>query len=66
VKSIVLTLKGNSANMGAPRMTAGCSELQDVGASGDPYRAPELLNRLEEEVGRVPAALEAKIARSLE
>jgi len=66
VKTIAHTLKGSSASMGAARMTAGCSEMQDVGASGDLYRAPELLNRLEEEFGRVRAALEARIARSLE
>jgi hypothetical protein len=47
-------------------MRAGCSELEEVGASGDLYKAPELLNRLEEEFGRVRAALEAKIARRLE
>jgi CheY-like chemotaxis protein len=66
VKTIAHTLKGSSANMGAPRMTDGCSELEEVGASGDLYKAPELLNRLEEEFGRVRAALEAKIARRLE
>jgi HPt (histidine-containing phosphotransfer) domain-containing protein len=63
VKTIAHTLKGSSANMGAPRMTAGCSELEGVGASGDLHKAPGLLNRLEEEFGRVRAALEAKIAR---
>ena len=64
VKTIAHTLRGSSANMGALRMAAGCSELQDVGASGDLYEAPELLNRLEEEFGRVRAALAARIARS--
>jgi signal transduction histidine kinase/CheY-like chemotaxis protein/HPt (histidine-containing phosphotransfer) domain-containing protein len=63
VKTIAHTLKGSSANMGAPRMTAGCSELEGVGASGDLHKAQGLLNRLEEEFGRVRAALEAKIAR---
>ncbi len=66
VKTIAHALKGSSASMGAPRMTAGCSELQEVGASGDLYRAPGLLNRLEEEFGHVRAALEARIAKSLE
>ena len=66
VKTIAHTLKGSSASMGVPRMTAGCSELQDVSASGDLYGAPELLYRLEQEFGRVRAALEAKIARSME
>ena len=63
VKTIAHTLKGSSASMGAARMTAGCSELEGVGASGDLHKAPGLLNRLEEEFGRVRAALEAKIAR---
>jgi CheY-like chemotaxis protein len=66
VKTIAHTLRGSSANMGAPRMAAGCSELQDVGASGDLYEAPELLYRLEEEFGRVRAALATRIARSQE
>ncbi|HLL41163.1 MAG TPA: Hpt domain-containing protein, partial [Rubrobacteraceae bacterium] len=66
VERIAHTLKGSSANMGAARMTTICSELQDVGASGDPSRAPELLERLEEEFGHVHRALEAKITRSRE
>jgi len=64
VGRIAHTLKGSSGNMGATRMTAICSELEDVGASGDLSRAPELLERLEEEFGRIRMALEAKIARS--
>jgi two-component system sensor histidine kinase/response regulator len=55
------TLKGSSGNMGAARMSSICAELQDVGASGDLGRAPGLLERLEEEYGRVRPALEREL-----
>jgi PAS domain S-box-containing protein len=64
VERIAHTLKGSSGNMGAKRMVAICSELQDVGASGNLSNAPELLERLGGEFGRVRTALEAEIARS--
>ncbi len=64
VERIAHSLKGSSGSMGAQRMSAMCAELQDVGASGDLYRAPGLLNRLEGEFGRVRAALEAELAKS--
>jgi HPt (histidine-containing phosphotransfer) domain-containing protein len=64
VRRIAHTLKGSSGNMGATRMTTICSELEDVGASGDLSRAPELLEQLEEGFERLRMALEAKIARS--
>ena len=57
------TLKGSSGNMGAARMAAVCAELEEAGASGDLGRAPGLLARLEEELGRVRPALEAEVAR---
>jgi two-component system, sensor histidine kinase and response regulator len=57
------TLKGSSGNMGATRMAAVCAELEEAGASGDLGRVPELLDRLEEEFGRVRPALEAEVAR---
>ncbi len=57
------TLKGSSGNMGAQRMAALCGELQDVGVSGDLTHAPELLEGLEVEFGRVRPALEAAVGR---
>ena len=54
------TLKGSSGNMGAKRMAALCGELQDASASGDLTHAPELLEGLEAEFGRVRPALEAE------
>src|SRR5215211_5004607 len=60
VRHIAHTLKGSSGNMGATRMAAICAELQDVGASGNLARAPELLGRLEEEFERARPALEAQ------
>jgi two-component system sensor histidine kinase/response regulator len=64
VERISHTLKGSSGSMGAKTMAEICAELQDVGASGDLSRAPELFGRLEEEFGRVRAALEEVLARS--
>jgi signal transduction histidine kinase/CheY-like chemotaxis protein len=64
VERIAHTLKGSSGNMGATRMAQICAELEDVGASGDLSRAPELLERLEEEFWRVRLALESEVARS--
>ncbi|HEV2743728.1 MAG TPA: response regulator, partial [Rubrobacter sp.] len=61
VERVAHTLKGSSGNMGAARMSAICAELQDVGASGDLARAPNLLEGLEEEYGRVRQALEAEM-----
>ncbi len=58
------TLKGSSGSIGAKTMAEICSELEAVGASGDLSRAPELLEQLEKEFGRVRMALEAKTARS--
>jgi HPt (histidine-containing phosphotransfer) domain-containing protein len=57
------TLKGSSGNMGAKRMAALCGELQDASVSGDLTHAPELLEGLEVEFGRVHPALEAEVAR---
>jgi two-component system, sensor histidine kinase and response regulator len=64
VERIAHTLKGSSGNMGAKKMAEICGELQNAGASGDLARAPRLLERLEEEFGRVRPALEAELARS--
>jgi two-component system sensor histidine kinase/response regulator len=64
VERIAHTLKGSSGSMGAKKMAEICGELQNVGASGDPARAPRLFERLEEEFGRVRPALEAELARS--
>ncbi len=55
------TLKGSSGMMGAREMAATCSDLQELGESGDLSGAPELLGRLEEEFGRVRPALEAEV-----
>ncbi len=48
--------------MGAKRMAAICSELQDVGHFGELEPAPVLVERLEAEFERVRPALEAEIA----
>jgi two-component system sensor histidine kinase/response regulator len=64
VELIAHTLKGSSGSMGAKKMAEICGELQNVGASGVPARAPRLFERLEEEFGRVRPALEAELARS--
>jgi HPt (histidine-containing phosphotransfer) domain-containing protein len=55
-------LKGGSGYMGAVRMVEICTELQELGATGELSRAPELLDALEAEFGRVRLALEAAVA----
>jgi HPt (histidine-containing phosphotransfer) domain-containing protein len=66
VERVAHTLKGNSVNMGAVRMAALCAELEDVGASGDLSRGPELLERLKAEYERVHSALEAETSLEAE
>jgi HPt (histidine-containing phosphotransfer) domain-containing protein len=63
LERVAHTLKGSSGNMGAQRMAELCGELQDAGVSGDLTHAPELLEGLEVEFGRVRPALEAEVAR---
>jgi two-component system, sensor histidine kinase and response regulator len=55
-------LKGGSGSMGARGMSGLCAQLEEVGASGDLSRAPELLGRIREELGRVERALEAEVS----
>jgi HPt (histidine-containing phosphotransfer) domain-containing protein len=62
LEHVAHALKGSSGSMGATRMAAICTELQDAGASGDLSRAPALLEQLEDEFGRVRPALEAETA----
>jgi CheY-like chemotaxis protein/HPt (histidine-containing phosphotransfer) domain-containing protein len=64
MKHIAHTLKDSSVNMGAKRMSAVCSELEDIGASGDLTRAPALLGQLEEEFSCVRPALEAEAEKA--
>ena len=55
-------LKGGSGSMGARGMSGLCAQLEEVGVSGDLSRAPELLGRIREELGRVERALEAEVS----
>ena len=64
VERVAHTLKGSCGNMSAWRMAEICAELQETGVSGDLARAPDLLEQLEAEFGRVRPALEAEVARS--
>jgi signal transduction histidine kinase/CheY-like chemotaxis protein len=52
-------LKGGSGYMGATQMAEVCAIIQNLGASGEFSRAPELLDALEEEFKRIRPALEA-------
>ena len=54
------TLKGGSGSIGARGMFGLCTQLEDVGASGDLSHGSELLGRIREELGRVERALEAE------
>jgi CheY-like chemotaxis protein len=57
-------LKGSSGSLGARRMAEICSELQELGATGDITRIPALLECLEGEFERVRPALKTQIAMS--
>jgi two-component system, sensor histidine kinase and response regulator len=57
-------LKGGSGYMGAARLAQMCARLEESGASGDLSRAPELLDAIEMEFGRVRPALTAAIAKN--
>ena len=56
-------LKGGSGYMGAARMAQMCARLEELGASGELSRVPELLDAVEREFGRVRPALRAAIAK---
>jgi HPt (histidine-containing phosphotransfer) domain-containing protein len=58
VERIAHTLKGSAANMGALRMKALLAELEEIGRSEELGAAPERISRVEEEFGRIRAALE--------
>ena len=64
VERIAHTLKGSCANMGAVRMEALCSELEEIGRSENLSTAPRLTSSLEEEFARVRAAFEKELSRS--
>jgi hypothetical protein len=51
-------MKGSSGNMGAVRMEALCTELEEMGRSSELAAAPDLTLRLEDEFGRVSAIFE--------
>src|SRR5215210_1088659 len=53
--------KGSCGSMGAVGMSEIAAELQSVGASGDLSSAAALIERLEEEYGRVRAGLAAEV-----
>ena len=56
-------LKGSCANFGAHPMAALCQQLQASGRSGDLADARDLLERLDQEYGRVCAALNAELSK---
>jgi histidine phosphotransfer protein HptB len=57
-------LKCGSGYMGAARMAQMCARLEEIGASGELSRAPELLDAIEMKFGRVRPALTAAIAKN--
>jgi CheY-like chemotaxis protein len=60
---IAHTLKGSCGNMGAVRMEALYSELEDIGRSENLLDAPGRISCLEEEFGRVRAAFEEELSK---
>ena len=63
VERFAHTLKGSSANMGATRMEAICSDLEEQARSEELAVAPELVSRLEEEFARVRAVFEEELSK---
>ena len=57
------TLKGGSSSMGAKGLVGLCTQLEDVGASGDLSPGSWLLEEIREELKRVDMALEAEVYR---
>ncbi|HZH98528.1 MAG TPA: response regulator [Fimbriimonadaceae bacterium] len=64
IERLAHTLKGSCGNMGAVRMEALYSELENMGRSESLLDAPARISRLEEELGRVRAAFEEELSRS--
>jgi HPt (histidine-containing phosphotransfer) domain-containing protein len=64
VLRVAHALRGSCGNMGAGRMSEISARLEDVGASNDLARAPDLLSRLEAEFARVRPALQAEMDSS--
>ncbi|CAN5828446.1 hypothetical protein BH18ACT11_BH18ACT11_19050 [soil metagenome] len=64
VERVAHTLKGSSGSMGARGMSGFCARLESAGASGDLSHGFGLLERLEEEFGRVERALGAEVRRN--
>ncbi|HJQ30043.1 MAG TPA: response regulator [Rubrobacter sp.] len=62
VEETAHVLKGGSGYMGAVRMVELCANLEEMGASGDLSRAPELLDAIEAEFRRLHPALKAAVA----
>ncbi len=60
VGRVAHALKGSCGSMGAMEMTRLSNTLERAGVSGDLSPAPGLLDALEDEFGRVRAALEAE------
>jgi signal transduction histidine kinase/ligand-binding sensor domain-containing protein/CheY-like chemotaxis protein len=54
-------LKGSAAQLGAARLAESCRELEERGRIGDLDGTGELIARLEEELARATAALQARI-----
>ncbi|HKG17886.1 MAG TPA: Hpt domain-containing protein, partial [Solirubrobacteraceae bacterium] len=57
-------LNGVCRSVGASRAASICLEMERLGDSGDLARAPDLLARLEEELGRVRVLLATELSRA--
>jgi two-component system, sensor histidine kinase and response regulator len=55
------TLKGSSASLGAATLAAHCKELEMLTRAGTLAGAPEWLQKIKDEYGRVKRALEMEI-----
>ena len=64
VERIAHTLKGSCGNMGAVRMEALCTELEDAVRSKDIAAAAVRISRLQEKFGHVRAVLEEVLSKN--
>ncbi|HEX2740957.1 MAG TPA: response regulator, partial [Rubrobacter sp.] len=64
VERVSRALEENSANMGAVKLEALCTELEAMARSGDLAAAQALIPRLEEELGRVRVAFRKDVSKN--
>ena len=57
IRNTAHSFKGSASNMGAPRLTELCRQLEDLGHSGQTEGSAQLMNQIAEEYEQVSQAL---------